>query len=85
MDVLAGGSRSVHDLAAPFEMTRPAVSQHLRVLREAGLVTEERVGRERHYRLDARPLRTVADWAGHYEQFWPRHARLPRELLGEDG
>ncbi|MGD0925628.1 MAG: metalloregulator ArsR/SmtB family transcription factor [Streptosporangiaceae bacterium] len=67
LDVLAGGARSVHDLAAPFEMTRPAVSQHLRVLREAGLVTEERVGRERHYGLDARPLRTVADWAGHYE------------------
>jgi DNA-binding transcriptional ArsR family regulator len=64
LDVLAGGARSVHDLAAPFEMTRPAVSQHLRVLREAGLVTEERVGRERHYGLDARPLRTVADWAG---------------------
>jgi DNA-binding transcriptional ArsR family regulator len=85
LDVLAGGARSVHDLAAPFEMTRPAVSQHLRVLREAGLVTEERVGRERHYRLDARPLRTVADWAGRYEQSWLRDARLLRELVEEDG
>jgi DNA-binding transcriptional ArsR family regulator len=85
LDVLAGGARSVHDLAAPFEMSRPAVSQHLRVLREAGLVAEERVGRERHYRLDARPLRAVADWTGHYERFWLRHARLLRELLEEEG
>ena len=85
LDVLAGGARSVHDLAAPFDMSRPAVSQHLRVLRDAGLVTEERVGRERHYRLDARPLRDVADWAAHYERFWQRHARLLRDLLEEDG
>ena len=84
LDVLAGGARSVHDLAAPFEMSRPAVSQHLRVLRDAGLVTEERVGRERHYRLDARPLRAVSDWTAHYEQFWRRHARLLRELLEEE-
>ena len=85
LDLLGRGGRPVHDLAAPFEMSRPAVSQHLRVLREAGLVTEERVGRERHYRLDARPLRAVADWAGHYEQFWLHHARLLRELLEEEG
>lgn len=84
LDELAGGARSVHDLAAPFQMSRPAVSQHLRVLREAGLVAEERVGRERHYRLDARPLRAVADWAAHYEQFWHQHARLLRDLLEED-
>ena len=54
------------------------------MLRDAGLVTEERVGRERHYRLDARPLRAVADWTAHYEQFWRRHARLLRELLDEE-
>ena len=84
LDELTGGARSVHDLAAPFQMSRPAVSQHLRVLRAAGLVAEERVGRERHYRLDARPLRAVADWAAHYEQFWQQHARLLRDLLEED-
>jgi DNA-binding transcriptional ArsR family regulator len=85
LDLLRQGGRPVHDLAASFAMSRPAVSQHLRVLREAGLVTEERVGRERHYRLDARPLRTVLDWAGHYAQFWQHHARLLSELLAEDG
>ena len=85
LDVLADGARSVHDLAAPFDMSRPAVSQHLRVLRDAGLVTEERVGRERHYRLDASPLRAVTDWAAHYERFWQRHARQLHDLLEEDG
>jgi DNA-binding transcriptional ArsR family regulator len=63
------------------EQDRNEFSQHLRVLRQAGLVAEERVGRERHYRLDARPLRTVVDWAGHYERFWQHHARLLGELL----
>jgi DNA-binding transcriptional ArsR family regulator len=84
LDLLQHGSRPVHDLAASFAMSRPAVSQHLKVLRQAGLVAEERVGRERHYRLDARPLRSVVDWARHYEQFWSRHARLLGELLEED-
>jgi DNA-binding transcriptional ArsR family regulator len=81
LDLLQDGARPVHDVAASFAMTRPAVSQHLKVLRQAGLVAEERVGRERHYRLDARPLRTVVDWAGHYERFWQHHARLLGELL----
>ncbi len=85
LDLLRQGERPVHDLAASFEMTRPAVSQHLRVLRAAGLVCEERVGRERRYRLDARPLREVLDWAAHYEQFWRHHARLLSELLEEPG
>jgi DNA-binding transcriptional ArsR family regulator len=84
LDLLQHGSRPVHDLAGSFAMSRPAVSQHLRVLRQAGLVAEERVGRERHYRLDARPLRSVADWAGHYERFWAHHARLLTELLEEE-
>ncbi|HTT51682.1 MAG TPA: metalloregulator ArsR/SmtB family transcription factor [Streptosporangiaceae bacterium] len=71
LDLLRLGERPVHDLAASFSMSRPAVSQHLRVLREAGLVSEERVGRERRYALDARPLRAVLDWAVHYERLWP--------------
>ena len=64
LDLLAEGERPVKRLAEPFAMTRPAVSQHLRVLREAGLVTERRVGRERRYRLRAAPLREVDEWVG---------------------
>jgi DNA-binding transcriptional ArsR family regulator len=60
----------VRRIAAPFSMTRPAISQHLRILRDAGLVGVRRDGRERYYRLRARPLRQVYDWVAHYERFW---------------
>lgn len=70
MDVLRDGPRRVNDLAGAFAMSRPAVSQHLRVLREAGLVGETRVGRERHYHLNAAPLRVVNEWTTQYRTFW---------------
>jgi DNA-binding transcriptional ArsR family regulator len=85
LEILRSHPASAGELAEVIPIARPGVSRHLRVLREAGLVTEERVGRERHYRLDARPLRTVLDWTGHYAQFWQHHARLLSELLEEDG
>src|SRR4029078_12730644 len=68
--MLADGERSAGDLQAPFRISQPAVSRHLRVLREAGLVRERPDGRRRIYSLDARPLRAVYDWAPHYERFW---------------
>jgi DNA-binding transcriptional ArsR family regulator len=70
MDVLRAGPCRVNDLAGSFAMSRPAVSQHLRVLRDAGLVGEVRVGRERHYHLNAAPLREVSDWTALYQSFW---------------
>jgi DNA-binding transcriptional ArsR family regulator len=57
-------------IAAPFSITRPAVSQHLLVLRRAGLVTVKKRGREQVYRLKADPLREVYDWAEHCLHFW---------------
>ncbi|MCA9255027.1 MAG: winged helix-turn-helix transcriptional regulator, partial [Phycisphaerales bacterium] len=72
LDLLAAGERAVSDLLKPFRMTQPAVSQHLRVLREAGLVSERREGRRRVYKLEAEPIRAVYDWAAHYERFWTR-------------
>ncbi len=70
LDLLMAGERAVNDLLKPFRMTQPAISQHLRVLREAGLVTERRDGRRRIYKLEAAPLRSVHEWAAHYERFW---------------
>lgn len=67
------------EMAETFRMTLPAVSQHLKVLREAGLVSERRQGRQRIYQLEAGPLEEVMDWLTHYERFWT--ARLAR--LGE--
>ena len=72
LDLLSLGERPVGDLARSFDMTQPALSQHLRVLREAGLVSQRRMGRERVYRIRAAQLKAVADWIGPYERFWQR-------------
>jgi DNA-binding transcriptional ArsR family regulator len=70
LDLLAAEEQPVSALVERFEMTQPAISQHLRVLREAGLVRERRLGRRRLYRLHPEPLREAYDWLGHYERFW---------------
>lgn len=79
LDHLAYGERSVSDLCRLFDMSQPAISQHLKVLREAGLVRDRREGRSRMYSLDPRPLRQVYEWAAHYQHFWT--ARL--DALGD--
>ncbi|MCY2965661.1 MAG: metalloregulator ArsR/SmtB family transcription factor [Planctomycetota bacterium] len=86
LDLLVETDRSVNALAGDFQMSRPAVSQHLRILLNAGLVTERRQGRERHYRLVPERLAPVRDWISHYERFWDdRLQRLQEHLLrGED-
>jgi len=81
LDLLADGDRPVNAIAANFQMSRPAVSQHLRILFDAGLVTERRHGRERRYRLAPQRLGPVRDWIAHYERFWDeRFQRLQRHL-----
>jgi DNA-binding transcriptional ArsR family regulator len=57
-------------LAEPFEMTLPAVSKHLKVLERAGLISRGRVAQSRPCRLEAAPLREVADWVESYRRFW---------------
>jgi len=66
LDRLRTANLSVTDLVEPFDMSQPAVSQHLRVLRDAGLVDAEQVGRQRVYRLNAKPLREVFEWSSLY-------------------
>jgi DNA-binding transcriptional ArsR family regulator len=70
LDRLRGGAAPVKALAAEFEQTRPAISKHLRVLRDAQLVREQRVGRERLYQMDPMPLQRVAGWIEGYRGFW---------------
>lgn len=70
LDRLRGGPAPVNALASDFSQSRPAISKHLRVLREARLVTEERAGRERVYQISPRPLQTVAGWVEGYRSFW---------------
>ncbi len=81
LDLLLEADRSVNTIAGHFQMSRPAVSQHLRILLDAGLVSEQRHGRERRYRLVPARLRSVRDWVSHYEQFWDdRFQRLQKHL-----
>ncbi len=67
---LKEGERAASDLAEPFRMTFAAISQHLRVLEEAELVSVRRDGRQRLYRLDPRPLRDVVTWADEFAAFF---------------
>jgi DNA-binding transcriptional ArsR family regulator len=67
---LIAGESSVTQLAEPFEMSLPAISKHLKVLERAGLVARARDAQWRPCRLEARPLKDVADWVDHYRKFW---------------
>jgi DNA-binding transcriptional ArsR family regulator len=67
---LAHGAATVKELSAPFEMSGPAVSKHLRVLERAGLIRRGREAQWRPRTLDAAPLREVAEWAGEFRRFW---------------
>src|SRR5688572_17132700 len=73
---LASGDCAVTELAAPFAMSLPAVSKHLRVLEKAGLIVRSREAQWRPCRIEGRPLRDVADWAEHYRHVW--EGRLDR-------
>jgi len=70
MDLLALQKMSVGDVAASFEMTRPAVAKHLGILREAGLIEVSRQGRETLNQLHPAGLKSVADWLEYYSRFW---------------
>jgi DNA-binding transcriptional ArsR family regulator len=78
---LSAGEASVTELAEPFEMTLPAVSKHLKVLERAGLVARGRERQWRPARLEAGPLREVAEWIERYRRFWEeRYDRLDEYL-----
>ena len=67
---LAAGQATVTELAAPFAMSMPAVSRHLKVLEHAGLITRGREAQWRPCRITAAPLKDVSDWVGRYRRFW---------------
>src|ERR1700736_310446 len=67
---LAAGPATVKELTAPFAMSGPAVSKHLRVLERAGLITQGREAQSRPRRLEATPIKEVAEWAENYRRLW---------------
>jgi DNA-binding transcriptional ArsR family regulator len=86
LDLLAEEDRPVNAIARQFNVSRPAISQHLRVLLDAGLVAEQRRGRERRYRLVPEELAAIYDWLAHYQRFWTsRLQSFAEELADQDG
>jgi DNA-binding transcriptional ArsR family regulator len=78
---LARGEASVTELAAPFALSQPAISKHLRVLERAGLIERGRQAQWRPRRLTAGPLRQVADWVGQYRSHWEEQFERLDEFL----
>jgi len=81
---LRAGPRGVSDLARGFDLGRPAVSEHLQVLRKAHLVREEPRGRERYYHLDPRPLSEVDAWIEGFARYWKKRLTALEDLLDEE-
>lgn len=80
---LASGEQNATQLREGFAISQPAMSQHLSVLRAAGLVDERREGRHVNYRVRAEGLAPLADWMGRYRAFWPGRIDKLKDLLKE--
>jgi DNA-binding transcriptional ArsR family regulator len=85
LGLLRQGSQPVGSIARDFPISRPAISRHLRILREAELVSEIKVGRNRLYELNAGPLRNVDDWLAHYRHMWRHQLRNLKRFVEQKG
>ncbi|HWV24341.1 MAG TPA: metalloregulator ArsR/SmtB family transcription factor [Thermomicrobiales bacterium] len=79
------GEMPLHEITPRFDMGRTAISKHLAILREAGLVVDRKEGRETRYRLNAAPLSEISDWVSFYEQFWTERVGRLKRLLEDEG
>jgi DNA-binding transcriptional ArsR family regulator len=85
LELLVAGPRTAGDLASQFDLSRPAVAEHLQVLRRANLVHDEPVGRQRRYHLSSEPLAEVSEWLHPFEQIWRERLRTFANLIeGEE-
>lgn len=78
------GELPLHEMTVHFQMGRTAVSKHLAILKEAGLVTSVKVGRETRYRLNAAPLQEIEEWVSYYRKYWTDRFALLNRLVEED-
>ena len=83
LEILVDGPRTAGALAAEFELSRPAISEHLQILRRAELIVDEPSGRERRYHLRAEPLAEVTDWLHPFERYWRDRLSTLSDLLEE--
>lgn len=80
---LRSGEATVTELAAPFDMSQPAISKHLKVLERAGLISRGRDAQRRPCRLEARPLKDATDWLENYRRYWEESYQRLDALLEE--
>lgn len=85
IDLLAGHSMPINDVAKKFEISRPAVSRHIKILNECGLVVIRKEGRKRYCRADTRKLQEVIEWAFRYRKFWNKKLDALEATLAMDG
>jgi DNA-binding transcriptional ArsR family regulator len=83
LDVLASGELPVNDLVTLLGIAQPQVSKHLKVLKEVGLVDVRDSGRERVYRINERPLKSIHDWVSNYRAAWEERFQVLDSLLEE--
>ena len=81
LESLMRGEAGVNDLTARFDISQPAVSQHLATLKGAGLVNARREGRRVYYRVRPRGMKPLIDWMAHYRVFWTEHVERLERLL----
>lgn len=84
MEALQDGPRAAGELAGQFALSRPAISEHLTVLKNARLVREEPRGRHRYYHLEAAPLAEVSEWLHPFEHYWRTRMGALRDLMDEE-
>ncbi|MDP4149328.1 MAG: metalloregulator ArsR/SmtB family transcription factor [Bacteroidota bacterium] len=84
IDLLSRQSLNLNAIAGHFEISRPAVSKHIRILKECGLLLVRREGRERHCRADLTQLRQVSEWTEQYQAFWSKKLDALGEFLEKE-
>ena len=84
IDLLAGRSLPVNEVAEQFDISRPAISKHIKILNECGVVVIQKEGRKRYCRTDPRKIKEVAEWADRYRKFWSQRLDVLEDLLDEE-
>lgn len=84
LEILVHGPKTAGELAQQFDLSRPAVSEHLQILRRAELVQDTPSGRERHYQLAEKPFTELSDWLQPFERYWRERLRRLSDVLDDD-
>ncbi|MTI87689.1 MAG: winged helix-turn-helix transcriptional regulator [Balneolaceae bacterium] len=84
IDLVAEEYKPVNDIASQFQISRPAVSKHIKILNECGLVVIHKKGRKRYCRADTRKLQEVIEWANRYQKFWNQKLDALEAALAEE-